>query len=562
MTIRESTSQERKQLQKEGKLPKWFTTQGWHLFKTKYANEGEDGWGGRAEVIARTAAKHAPKDGTDWEADFYEMIYKGWYSCSTPSLSNTGTKKGFNISCSGQYVSDSVDGFYSSLHEAAMLSKMGFGTSAYLGDIRPRGSKIASGGTAQGVLPVLQDFVTMASKISQGGTRRGSWAGYLPIMHGDFQECYDFIKDQPDEVNIGWCWYDKDTEAMKMKDQEMIRRWKAMMKLRAIQGKGYIFCVDKANRLAPQMYKDKGLLIKSSNLCAEISLFQDMLHTFTCVLGAANLALYNEWKHTNLIYRATVFLDCMVSEFLEHARGFPGMENAVRFTEKGRALGLGVCGFHTYLQQESIPFESLDAQFFNSYIFKTIKEESLRASQYLAQTLGEPEWCKGYGVRNTHRTAQMPTMTTAAVQGGISQGIEPMLGACFVQSTAGGEEIRVNPVFLKLMKERGVYSKKLVKEIADNNASIQNQDWMSDHEKLVFKSAFEINQEVIIRYANQRGRHIDQGQSLNLFVSATEKEGYISYLHRKIIESEYILSAYYLRSQAGVEASSGCAACQ
>ena len=281
MTIREATSQERKQLQKEGKLPKWFTTQGWHLFKTKYANEGEDGWGGRAEVIARTAAKHAPKDGTDWEADFYEMIYKGWYSCSTPSLSNTGTKKGFNISCSGQYVSDSVDGFYSSLHEAAMLSKMGFGTSAYLGDIRHRGSKISSGGTAQGVLPVLQDFVTMASKISQGGTRRGSWAGYLPIMHGDFQECYDFIKDQPDEVNIGWCWYDKDTEAMKMKDQEMIRRWKAMMKLRAIQGKGYIFCVDKANRLAPQMYKDKGLLIKSSNLCLtgdtmiEVSKYED-----------------------------------------------------------------------------------------------------------------------------------------------------------------------------------------------------------------------------------------------------------------------------------------------
>jgi len=267
MTIREATSQERKQLQKEGKLPKWFTTQGWHLFKTKYANEGEDGWGGRAEVIARVAAKHAPKDGTDWEADFYEMIYKGWYSCSTPSLSNTGTKKGFNISCSGQYVSDSVDGFYTSLHEAAMLSKMGFGTSAYLGDIRPRGSKIASGGTAQGVLPVLQDFVTMASKISQGGTRRGSWAGYLPVMHGDFQECYDFIKDQPDEVNIGWCWYDKDTEAMEAKDPEMTRRWKAMMKLRAIQGKGYIFCVDKANRLAPQMYKDKGLKVQSSNLC-------------------------------------------------------------------------------------------------------------------------------------------------------------------------------------------------------------------------------------------------------------------------------------------------------
>lgn len=562
MSIREQLSNERKQLQKDGHLPEWFTTQGWSLFKQKYAVPGEDAFLGRAKTIAKTAARHAPKDGRDWEGEFFKLIWNGWLSCSTPVLSNMGTNRGMPVSCSGQVIPDSITGFYTTLHNAAMLSKMGFGTSGYLGKIRPRGSKISTGGTAQGVLPVLQDFVTMSSKVSQGGTRRGSWAGYLPISHGDFQEAYDFIKDQPDEVNIGWNWYAKDIKAMNDRDAETDRRFKAMMKLRAIQGKGYMFKPDTANKHRPQMYVDHNLFVEASNLCCEITLFSDELHDFTCVLAAMNLAKRNEWKNTDAIFVATVFLDCVASEFIERARGIPGLENAIRFTEKGRALGLGVCGFHTYLQQERIPFESLDAQFFNHQYFKEHAAEALRASKYMAVTLGEPEWCKGYGVRNTHRTAFMPTMSTAAIMGGVSQGIEPMLGNCFVQTTAGGEDERINPEFLKLMKERGKYSRKLVKEISDNGSSVQNLDWLTDHEKLVFKTAFEINQEVIIRYASQRQRHNCQGQSLNLFVSADESEGYIAHLHRLILEDEYLNGAYYLRSQSGVSASSGCVACQ
>lgn len=562
MSIREQLSNERKHLQEIGHLPKWFTTQGWSLFKQKYAVEGEAAFLGRAQKIAQTASQHAPKDGRDWEGEFFKLIWNGWLSCSTPVLSNMGTNRGMPVSCSGQVIPDSIHGFYSVLHDAAILSKNGFGTSGYLGKIRPRGSKISKGGTAQGVLPVLQDFVTMSSKVSQGGTRRGSWAGYLPIAHDDFQEAYDFIKDQPDEVNIGWNWYDKDIKAMNDREAEIDRRFKAMMKLRAIQGKGYMFKPDTANRHRPQMYIDHNLFVEASNLCCEITLFSDEEHDFTCVLAAMNLAKRNEWKLTDAIFVATVFLDCVASEFIRLARGIVGLEKAVRFTEKGRALGLGVCGFHTYLQQEMIPFESLDAQFFNHSYFKEHKAEALRASKYMAITLGEPEWCKGYGVRNTHLTAFMPTMSTAAIMGGVSQGIEPMLGNCFVQSTAGGEEERINPVFLELMKKRGKYSRKLVKEISDNNASVQNQDWLTDHEKLVFKTAFEINQEVIIRYASQRQRHNCQGQSLNLFVSADESEGYIAHLHRLILEDEYLNGAYYLRSQSGVAASSGCVACQ
>lgn len=561
MSIRDQLSEERKQLQASGHLPEWFTTDGWSLFKQKYAVEGEDAFLGRAKTIARTAAKHSP-DPAHWEPKFFEAIWKGWLSCSTPILSNTGTARGLVVSCSGQLIDDSIHDFYQTLHNAAMLSKMGFGTSGYLGKIRPRGSKISKGGKAQGLLPVYEDFVTMASKVSQGGTRRGSWAGYVPMMHPDFQEIYDYVYDKPDEVNVGWNWYDKDTAAMHRQDAETDARFKKIMKLRAVQGKGYMFFPDKANRLAPQMYKDLGLEILSSNLCCEVALFQDALHDFTCVLAALNMAKRNEWKNADLIFTATVFLDCICSEFIEKAEGVPGLENAIRFTKKGRALGLGVCGFHTYLQQESIPFHSLDAQFFNNAFFKDMQAETFRASEWLAKELGEPEWCKGYGRRNTHTMAMMPTMSTAAIMGGVSQGIEPMIGNAFVASIAGGESERINPVFLSLMKERGKYSRKLIEHIVENYGSVQDQDWLTDHEKLVFLTAYEIPQEVIIRLANQRGKWIDQGQSLNLFVDADAPEGYVAYLHRLIIEAEYIKGAYYLRSQAGVSASTGCVACQ
>ncbi|UTS52017.1 ribonucleotide reductase of class Ia (aerobic), alpha subunit [Synechococcus phage BUCT-ZZ01] len=568
MSIKEQLSQERKQYQEAGTLPNWFTTAGWQLFKQKYAVEGEEQFRGRAEAIAIKASSYLPEkfmgaSRFEWSKKFYNLIWNGWMSCSTPILANMGTERGMSVSCSGVYVGDSVDDFYSALHENAILSKNGFGTSAYLGDIRQRGSKISKGGKASGAFPVFEDQMTMASKISQGGTRRGSVACYLPISHGDFQEVYDYIYDYPDEINVGFNWYDTDTELMDAKDKETVKRFKKLLKLRAVQGKGYLFFPDKANRRAPKMYQDHGLKIHASNLCCEITLFSDKDHTFTCVLAAMNLAKRNEWKDTDAIFVATVFLDCVAQDFIERGSKIKGLEKAVRFTEKGRALGLGVCGYHTYLQQEMIPFESLQAQFFNNNFFKELHDKTLEASKAMAVELGEPEWCKGYGVRNTHRTAMMPTMSTAAIMGGVSQGIEPMIGNCFVADLAGGATERVNPVFLDLMKKRGKYTKKLVREIADNHGSVQHLDWLTDEEKIVFKTAYEINQEVILRKASQRQRWICQGQSLNIFVSANESEKYIAYLHKLAIRDPNILGLYYVRSEAGVEASKGmCVACQ
>lgn len=275
-----------------------------------------------------------------------------------------------------------------------------------------------------------------------------------------------------------------------------------------------------------------------------------------------NLSHYNEWKDTDAVFTATIFLDCVVSEFLEKAKSIRGLEKAVRFTEKGRSLGLGVCGFHTYLQQEMIAFESLPALFKNREIFSHIKTEAVKASKYLAEVFGEPEWCKGHGVRNTHLLCCPPTLSTSIIMSGVSQGIEPMLGNCFVQASAGGETERVNPVFLKLMKERGKFSRKLVKHIADNHGSVQDQDWLTDEEKMVFRSSFEINQESVLRLASQRQPYICQAQSINLFFSAEEKEEEIARIHRIAFEDENIKSLYYIRTQSGVKSSSGeCVAC-
>jgi ribonucleoside-diphosphate reductase alpha chain len=564
MSIRDYLSEERKQLQKEGLVPEWMSTDGWGLFKSKYSVKGEQAFYGRARTIAQTAAQYT-ENPPEWESKFFDLIWKGWLSCSTPVLANMGTTRGMSVSCSGQYIGDSVDQFYTNLWESAMLSKYGFGTSGYLGDIRPRGASISVGGEASGTLPVFQDFVNMSRKVSQGSNRRGAWAGYLPVSHKDFDELADFVKEFPDDANLGWNWSDEDTKLANSGDPETIRRFKKILKLKMITGKGYLFFPDKVNRRSPQMYKDLGLKVKSSNLCTEITLHQDEDHTYTCVLSSMNLNFRDDWKNTDAVFNATVFLDCVAEDFIRKAEHIPAFRKAVNFTKKSRALGLGVCGFHTYLQKKMIPIESLDALWTNKEIFSDIKENAVRASKWMATHphYGQPEWCKGYGVRNTHLLAIAPTMSTALIMGGVSQGIEPSIGNAFIQASAGGESERINPVFLDLMKKRGKYTRKLVREIADKHGSVQHLDWLTDEEKLVFRTAFEVSQESLLRLASQRQEFICQAQSLNLFFSAEESESYIAKVHKIAIEDPNILSLYYVRTQAGVAASSGeCVACQ
>lgn len=569
--IYEKISEERKRLQQEGLVPEWYTQAGYQLFREKYEYETNGrSVRGQFERIAKTAAKHLK--GTKYEAEaetkFFDLLWDGLMSPSTPVLANMGTDRGMPVSCSGGTIDDSIHGFYSDLKETALLTKHGFGTSSYLGDIRPRGTPISVGGKASGVLPVFKDRIFTMRNVAQGTARRGAWAGYLPIDHGDFDELADYIAAEPDDANVGWNITDAYIEKLKSGDEDAHRRFRKALKLKMITGKGYFCFIDKINRFNPEMYKKFGLVVKASNLCDEIALFSGMYkgeeHTFTCVLSSANVVKWDQIKNSDSIYWMTIFLDCVASEFISKAESIKGLESAVRFTKRGRALGLGQCGFHTLLQERMLPAEGLEAHMLSQEIAKHIHDESLRASQDMAKELGEPEWCEGFGVRNTHRISIAPTKSTALLMGGISEGINFDPAMTFTQTTAAGEVDRINPVLLKLMKKKGVYTKQNIAQVTEAFGSVQHVDWLDTYEKSVFKTAFEIDQLAILRLASARGKFVDQWQSLNLFFSADENEEKIAEVHQQAFLDEGIRGLYYVYSKSGIAASkvSECAACQ
>lgn len=559
-------SDERKVLQEKGEVPDWYTTGGYQMFMEKYTLPGQS-LKQRYQQVARTAGDLAAEmfggESDSWTSKFFHVMWKGWLSPSTPVLANLGTGRGMPVSCSGGYVDDSIDGFYTTRHETAMLTKHGFGSSAYMGAIRPRGSEISTGGKASGSLPVFLGFVQDMRDVSQGNVRRGSWAGYIEAEHGDFHEVADHLLNNPDDFNIGWIISNDFISRLGKGDKDAIQRYQKIMKIRKITGKGYMLFIDKVNEQNPQTYKDLGLKVKASNLCSEISLFSDEDHTFTCVLSSMNLAFYDDWKDTDAVRLGIIFLDCVAEAFLRQAADVPGFERAVRFTRKSRALGLGTMGFHTYLQDRMIAIESMQAHSINLEIYKRIREQAEDASRWMSDVAGEPEWCKGYSRRNTHLLAIAPNMSTALICGGVSQGIEPVVANVFNQNTAAGEIQRINPSLLKVMKDRGVYNKKTINEIVDAKGSILSVDWLTAEEKLVFRTAFEVDQMALLRLASARQKYVDQGQSLNLFFDADEDPKYISQIHRAAAEDKNIKALYYMRSQAGIQASKDdCIACE
>jgi len=560
MNMYDDLSEERKGLQEKGLLPTWYTTSGYQLLKKKYLSEGETPLD-RYMSVAKTAASYTD-DIEKWTTKFFDVMWKGWLSPATPVLSNMGNDRGCSVSCSGTYVGDNVYSFYDTLKENAILSQNGFGTSAYLGDVRPRGSSFRSDGKASGVLPVIKDYIKMAQNISQGSNRRGSIGLYLDVEHKDFFEVSDYLFHYPDDCNIGWV-FSKDTKLKLDKgDKEATKIYQRAMKIRSVLGRGYLMKKWTAEEQRPQMYKDKNMEVKASNLCSEIMLYSDEEHSFTCVLSSLNLKYWDDWKDTDVVETSIIFLDCVAEHFIHQGKNIKGLEKAVRFTEKGRALGLGVLGYHTYLQDHMLPFESFQAMMWNNKVFKKIDEDSLKASKWMAEVWGEPEWCVGYGVRNTHRIALPPTMSTSLLVGGVSQGIEPVAMNVYSQVTAAGTVRRINPTLLKLMQDRGVYNDSTLKDIENNAGSVQHVNWLNENEKEVFKTAFEINQKSILSAASQRQKYVCQAQSLNLFFDANEKEEWISEVVQEFFNDPYLITLYYQRSQSGVKASKGeCIAC-
>jgi len=927
----EELSQERKKMQEDGDLPMWFTTIGWSMFKQKYLFEATT-YKEQLKRISKTLAAHMPNS-KHWEKRFFDVVWKGYLSLSTPVMSNTGTEKGLSVSCSGNYTPDSIAGFFGSYTETAMLSKYGFGTSSYLGDIRPRGEKYGVDGVADGVVPVIQGHVNTAVQVSQGSSRRGAWAGYLPIEHGDFWDICDHMKNYPDDLNIGWNISDEFIARLVNGDKEANSRFKRALLRKLVTGKGYFCFIDRMNDLAPPAIKNSGMLIKASNLCitgdtrvvssygyltakelhdineslvlfdgenkvnstkmilrgenqdvykvtlengmeikatdnhgfpvidarnnitrielkdlnighkiaiqtnkgifgnadmqdeafllgqyqsdgtqhknsihlclwendfdleneikekfdrihykygcdkyeigktgkyrgrtpakfreshvregshrkrtlssatlkkalnfekgyvpswiwesdektqweyvrgllyadgtinvspskgnpihlsytdinldfikelqilfqnlglqtsirilrkagesllpdgkggqklyntkdcwrlivgnkndclvvekhtgflsrkgvhlenrkyrdnskkgykiksieyygkedvycptvhtdehifiaqgmktfncSEIALPSDEEHTFSCVLSSMNLAKYDEWKDTNAIETAIVLLDCVCEDLIQRGKDMEGLEKVVRFTQRFRALGLGTLGLHTYFQKNGIPWESLEAQFKNVEIFKNIQVQAEAATEWLAAELGEPESCKGLGRRNATLMAVAPTLSSAIVCGSVSEGISPFPKNVYTQGTAAGKMNRINPVLIEYLEKHGQYTDAIIDSIVDNKGSVQHLEFFSDDEKALFKTAFEIDQLTIIRYAAQRQKYIDQAQSINLYISADEDPEYVAMIHSEAFVNPYIKSLYYIRSEAGVQASNGeCFACE
>lgn len=554
-------SEERKKMQAEGLMPLHWSTASWQLFKNKYLYQA-DTPKEQYQRIASTLAAHTP-DPQEWKQKFFDIMWKGWLSPSTPILANTGTNRGLPVSCAGSYVPDSIDGIYKAKHETAMLTKMGFGTAGYLGDVRPRGSEISVGGKSTGVMQIIEGFQSDMEYVAQGTARRGSWAGYLPIDHGDFKEVCTYLEQHPDGNNVGWCVSQNFIDRLSAGDKEAIDRYAQALKTKMLTGKGYFFFPQKAEAKRPQWYVDQGLDVKAPQLCNEIMLHSSKDFTYTCVLASMNVDLFDDWFGTDAVFVATVFLDSVCQEFIERAKNIPGLEKAVAFTKNSRALGLGQCGLHSYMQKNMVAFESLEGHMINSKVSKYIQDEAIKASEWLASVWGEPKWMKGYGRANTHLLAIAPTKSTALIMGGVSEGINPDTAMVYTQKSAGGEVDRVNPYLLKLMKEKGVYNKANVEDIRDKMGSVQHVDWLTEEEKLVFRTAFEINQHTILRMAATRGKFVDQWMSLNLFFAAGEDESYINDVHKEAFLNPDILGLYYVYSMAGVQASKDeCLACQ
>ena len=554
----ERLSHMRKQLQADELAPEWMSTASYQLLTGQDYLDTAETPRDMYVRIAKRAAELTEFDiptyfGYDtWFDAFFDIMWKGWLSPSTPILTNMGNSRGHPIACSGTYLGDSIVSFYEARKEIAQLTQRGYGTSWCLDPVRPRGSKISKGGEANGIMQPASGVVQDMKDISQG-TRRGNVGQYLNPLHTDFDELCDQIIADDDGWNIGWNLTDEYNDLYRTDKDRADLIWKKMLKAKMVKGKGYFYFLDKVNRARPKMYVDRGFYVRHSNLCAEIALMSDKDHSFTCVLSSMNVAKYDEWKNTYAVQLATIFLDAVISDMLIKAKDEPGFERIIAFTEKSRAIGLGQLGQSTYFQMQSWPFGNFQSIQFNQMLMKHLDTESLIASKLLAKEVGEPEWMIGYKERFSHRLALPPTKSTAIIQGGISESIGPVYANVYGQDTAGGTVFRINPVLLPIMKDRGQYTEAVMERIAKAQGSVQGESWLTDHEKEVFRTAYEINQETILLMGSHRQRIMSaggggQGQSLNLYFTAEESEEEISRLHHLAYEDEHLQSLYYVHS--------------
>lgn len=470
----------------------------------------------------RFIAEHAERKlGIEGYADkFYHYMGRGYFSLSSPIWSNFGLDRGLPISCFGSYIGDSIHEIMVTTAEVGMMSKIGGGTSAYFGDIRPRGSAIRNNGKSDGSFNFSKLFDTVIDVISQGTSRKGQFAGYIDIEHGDIDEWLD-IHTEGNPIQLmyyGVCVGHDWLESMKAGDPYKRQLWAKLLQRKTETGIPYLFFKDNANAGRPDVYKDKNMTVHASNLCTEIMLPSSSDESFVCCLSSMNLLYFDEWKDTDAPEVLTYFLDVVMSEFIEKSKDMPFLERATRFATRHRALGLGVLGWHSYLQSHNIAFDSFQAMQKNNLIFKTLQEKTLKASQELAKRFGEPELLKGYGRRNTTLMSIAPTKSSSFILGSVSPSVEPFKSNYYVKDLAKIKTVYKNPFLEKLLQEKGLDTEEIWESILHNDGSVQHLEQLTDEEKEVFKTFSEISQLSVIQQAAQRQKYIDQGQSINIMV--------------------------------------------
>ena len=508
------------------------------------------------EARIRAIAAHAGnilQDDTFAER-FHHYMARGYYSLSSPIWSNFGLSRGLPISCFGSYIGDSIYDIMRTTAEVGMMSKIGGGTSAYFGAIRPRGSDISNNGKSDGSFNFSKLFDTIIDVISQGTSRKGQFAGYIDIDHGDIDEWLD-IHTEGNPIQLmyyGVCISNAWLESMKAGDPEKRRVWAKVLQRKAETGIPYLFFKDNANAGRPDVYKDRNMTVYASNLCTEIMLPASDEESFVCCLSSMNLLYFDEWKHTDAPELLTQFLDAVMSEFIEKSAEIPFLDRAHRFAKRHRALGLGVLGWHSYLQANRIAFDSFAAMQKNNEIFQLLQQKTLAASKALAAKFGEPELLQGYGRRNTTLLSIAPTKSSSFILGSVSPSVEPFKSNYHVKDLAKIKTTYKNPFLVELLKEKGIDNEKTWESILLNDGSVQHLAALNDEEKEIFKTFAEISQLAIIQQAAQRQKYIDQGQSINVMIHPETPTRDINQLYLTAAELG-LKSIYYQHSMSAAQ---------
>lgn len=540
----------------EGNNALYLTTiQGGYLLKGETPNQCY-------RRLAKTAAAyHNNEDGL--EERFFNLFSKLWLIPSTPVCANFGTDRGLPISCFSGYVDDDMYELNRKCTEMSMLSKAGGGTAYDFSGIRPIGTPIKNGenGKSDGIIPFIKGFDSWILASKQGSLRRGAVAIYLNAEHDEYLEFLEVrepkgeVQRQSHNIHQGAIFTDEFMQKVVDKNGKEREIWLATLKKRVKTGEPYTMFIDNANKVVPEWWNKHSLKIRHSNLCSEIFLPTDKDHSLVCCLSSLNLSKYDEWKDTEAVFLSTLFLDSVISEFLEKAAQIKGIEDTVRFAEKSRALGLGTLGWHSYLQSKMIPFAGLQARSLTKLVFGQIRKQADEATLWMGSKYGEPEWCAGSGRRNLTLLAIAPNRSSSKLAGGVSQGVEPLAANIYVDDDSKGVHIRRNTYLEDLLISKGKNIPEVWDAISEDKGSVQNVRCMTKDEKEVFLTFKEINQLELVRQAAVRQEYLDQGQSINLAFFQDAPAKWINQVHIEAWKLG-LKSLYYLRSESNLRADS------